>query len=89
MVLDLQDLRLDASISEEIHYQAATVVGDADALDKAFVNKLFHCMPGLLKACFTGVEFTILVSEASRVFLCRINVGLSHREMYEEEVEVV
>ncbi len=67
VVLDLKCGRADAGVAQQVEYQAAAVVGDADAARQPVVHKALHRVPGRLERCSAGRNLVVFVFPAWRV----------------------
>lgn len=88
-MLDLESDGSDASVAEEIEDECAVVVADSNALCQTLVDKLFHGLPGLGKACFGWGDLVVFIGPARRVANGGVDVFESDGEVHNVQVEVV
>ena len=89
MELNLEDLRLDAGITEDVKEKSTLDIGDTDVLGEASVDEGLHGGPGLLEWSVLEVNLAIVTGPAGREPVGRVNVGKGDGEVDEEEVEVI
>jgi hypothetical protein len=89
MKLNLEDLRLDAGITEDVEEKGTLDVGDTNILGEASVDEGLHGDPGLLEWSVLEVDFAIVTGPAGREPVGGVNVGEGDGEVDEEEVEIV
>lgn len=89
VVFDLQGLRGDAGVAQEVEHALAVVVGDADALDQLGVDELLKALPGLLQGGLAEDALALLVDEFGGVFDRGVVVLQGDGEVDQVEVEVV
>jgi len=89
VMFDLQSLRLDPGVAEEVQHERAGVVADADAPCQALVYQLLHCLPGALQRRGAGADLVVFVGEAGGVANRGVDVFEGDGEVDNVEVKVV